>query len=493
MPKPPNPTGDLGAATRFQKVLADIRQRIERGALAPGEKLPTERRLADRYRCAQATVNKVVATLVAEGILIRTSPRTVVVAAVAPRQKKRLTVMSWIATEQIGSEVWDALRASFERRHPHVEVTALSIPFSIFQKRLVEMVGGGEAPDVVQIHNIWTSSLADVGALLPIDDKLSPALLTDHLTWKTNSNRYQGRTYSIDWALSPHLLFVNRVVLRRAGLDADRPPRTIDALIEMSDRIRACNLRENGEPVIGFANPTNENEATATFFLPIFHALGGALLGEQGDVTLASPTAVRAFATYRQLLLDSGCPFDLSAWDVRRLFAQNRVGFAIDGSMGRGFFRKQTGLGAAADANLTVVPVPKGSSGAPVTFCINHSLAITSQSTLKDEAVAFIEHLLSDRDLARRYYEEEGLIPARGSLFTLPEFRDSYAELVLEQAMSGMRVPTELPGFQTGLVFLTDAIRRILRDDVVIEQVIAEAARSVALVLRGSGRTGAAP
>jgi len=45
------------------------RSAIEKGDFAPGEKFPSERELADRYEVSRATANKVIATLVAEGLL----------------------------------------------------------------------------------------------------------------------------------------------------------------------------------------------------------------------------------------------------------------------------------------------------------------------------------------------------------------------------------------------------------------------------------------
>lgn len=50
--------------------IADLcREAIQAGDFAPGERFPSERELADRYEVSRATANKVISTLVAEGLL----------------------------------------------------------------------------------------------------------------------------------------------------------------------------------------------------------------------------------------------------------------------------------------------------------------------------------------------------------------------------------------------------------------------------------------
>lgn len=477
---------ERGKGGAFAGVLADLRARIERGELKAGERLPAERVLAERYGCAQATVNKAIATLLVEGLLARPSPRTVRVAALPGAARRRLTVMSWLSTEVIGGDTWASLRASFEARYPAVEIVSLSVPFPIFRQRLAELIGAGDAPDVMLIHDTWTSGLADGGALLRLDGRLSPELLADHLTWKTHLNRFRDASYAIDWGLAPRLLFVNRTVLRRAGLDPDRPPRTVDELRAAAAAVWQKRLVQDGEPVYGFAATGAEGEATATLVLPFIYAFGGALLDDRGRVALASPESAAALRWFRSLVREGGSPLELSAWDARRLFGRDRAAFYFDASMGRGFFRKESGLGAGADERFGFVPLPAGPLGRTVNLNTNHSLAIASQTTHPELALAFVEHILGDRELAVRYYEEEGLVPARGSFLTLPAFREPYAETVLEQAMLNARLPTSYPGFQPALVFLCDAIRRVLREDGPVEPILEEAARNLGVVFHGS-------
>lgn len=58
-------------ANRWRAIAADLRERIERGEWASGDRLPTNRQLMDHYdTTSQATVARAIAALVAEGVLV---------------------------------------------------------------------------------------------------------------------------------------------------------------------------------------------------------------------------------------------------------------------------------------------------------------------------------------------------------------------------------------------------------------------------------------
>lgn len=56
-------------AAKYDRIAADLRRRITEGELAPGERLPAETDLMDRYRVALNTVRRAVDMLAAEGLV----------------------------------------------------------------------------------------------------------------------------------------------------------------------------------------------------------------------------------------------------------------------------------------------------------------------------------------------------------------------------------------------------------------------------------------
>ncbi|KDN80949.1 GntR family transcriptional regulator [Kitasatospora cheerisanensis] len=70
---------------RYEEIAGELRQRIERGELRPGDRVPSTREITRRWNVAMATASKVLAELRGQG-LVRAVPGigTVVAEAAAP-------------------------------------------------------------------------------------------------------------------------------------------------------------------------------------------------------------------------------------------------------------------------------------------------------------------------------------------------------------------------------------------------------------------------
>ena len=164
---------------------------------------------------------------------------------------------------------------------------------------------------------------------------------------------------------------------------------------------------------------------------------------------------------------------------MRRLFAQDRLGFMIDGSAGRAFFRKESARGKAADADLLPAPLPLGATGVRLTRAGNHCLAVTQQSRLPEQSFAFINHVLASRDLARELYEQTGMIPARESLLAMPEYQEPYAKLLYDLMRNVHHLPTQAPWWSLAMVFLGDGLARCLQEQVDPAPILEETVRAI--------------
>lgn len=65
------PVGDEAPETLHRRILADIEERILSGAWRPGDRIPSEHELAQRYGCSRMTVNKALTQLARAGYVER--------------------------------------------------------------------------------------------------------------------------------------------------------------------------------------------------------------------------------------------------------------------------------------------------------------------------------------------------------------------------------------------------------------------------------------
>src|SRR3954470_7756905 len=66
--------GPGSSAPAYQRIAAAFRDQIRSGALRPGDQLPTEAEITDRFGVVRQTVRNGLAVLVAEGLIVARRP-----------------------------------------------------------------------------------------------------------------------------------------------------------------------------------------------------------------------------------------------------------------------------------------------------------------------------------------------------------------------------------------------------------------------------------
>jgi multiple sugar transport system substrate-binding protein len=108
-------------------------------------------------------------------------------------------------------------------------------------------VAADTPPDVTFVDGPQVAEWAERGALAPLDRRLEAVGITadDYFPPCWRQNYYDGHVWALTFCADPNFAFVwNKTVFRAAGLDADRPPRTIAELDRCADRIAT---REDGQ------------------------------------------------------------------------------------------------------------------------------------------------------------------------------------------------------------------------------------------------------
>ncbi|MEM9082024.1 MAG: ABC transporter substrate-binding protein [Planctomycetota bacterium] len=108
----------------------------------------------------------------------------------------------------------------------------------IDQKSMIA-IAGGKPPDIIGLWNFNIPAYAESGAIEPLDELAEAAgIRRDRYVeslWPLLTHR--GRLYSAVSTCGSVAMFYNRSILRDAGLDPERPPRTIEELDDMSERL----------------------------------------------------------------------------------------------------------------------------------------------------------------------------------------------------------------------------------------------------------------
>jgi ABC-type sugar transport system permease subunit/ABC-type glycerol-3-phosphate transport system substrate-binding protein len=176
----------------------------------------------------------------------------------------KLTV--WGMESNAESKDLDAEVAAFEVQHPGVTVIMLSMGAGAMNpQKLMTAIVGGVPPDLVLQGRFVIGDWASRGAFRPLDDLLqSDARSSDPLairkanfipaTWA--EAQYQGKVYAIPNDNDDRLLYYNRTLFKKAGLDPNNPPHTWEQMIVDAKKLTlhdaSGNLEQLGiDPLYG--------------------------------------------------------------------------------------------------------------------------------------------------------------------------------------------------------------------------------------------------
>jgi len=231
----------------------------------------------------------------------------------------------------------------------------------------------------IDIESDWVAEFSHKGLLL---DLTAEADGQRDLYMKWEPVTHQGRIYGYPWLLGTRVLFYNKDLMYRAGLDMDAPPKTWDEWVTQARAIHALD-----DDVFGFAANAFERHRLYKKYLPFFWSRGGVVFAEDGGGCLIdSDAGIQALEYYTQLcdvgLIETQRELDLA-------FQRGRIGFTISGDWLLGQLRRNPD---APNYGVTVFPAPEG--GKSISFAGGEYLVVPKQSPHAQEAQLFIDFLL---------------------------------------------------------------------------------------------------
>ena len=119
----------------------------------------------------------------------------------------------------------------YEKLHPDVEVKWEDVPWDVLQQKLIAAYSAGNPPDVVNLNMSWTIDFAEQGVLLPVDDLLSKDVLDLYFDQMLKGLSWKGKIYGLPWYTAVDVIFYNKEIFKKAGLDPKYPPKSWDEVL----------------------------------------------------------------------------------------------------------------------------------------------------------------------------------------------------------------------------------------------------------------------
>jgi multiple sugar transport system substrate-binding protein len=289
----------------------------------------------------------------------------------------------------------------------------------------------GTGPDVL-VGETQMPGFAFNGYLLPFPDKLAAKVRSEVIPGAYGPMEVDGKIYGIATYPGVNVLFWNKELLRKSGLDPDKAPATWAEWLEMCKKITAAG---NGE-FYGGGTYAGPNFGGSLRVGPFMMMAGGGFVDAKGNAAFNTKGNIEALSFIRELSKNSPVGAAAGAseggwWDALN---QGKIAYVVDGP-----WRLAAGTALGMDIGYSVLPIPGGGSPANVTIGAAF-YGVPTYAEHPEEAFAFIESLL-DKRVQDLVIENNNRPPVLKEYENDREFMSSYMAtffLALQGDVSGL-------------------------------------------------------
>lgn len=301
----------------------------------------------------------------------------------------------------------DGVIKEFEAANKGKEVASTTQPSEQLVSNFRTACQSKSGPDLDhQYSGPYTMQFVWEKCIAPLDGTLDPEEMKHVLPPQAlDIYKYQDKTWALPWYNAPIPLMYNKALFKKAGLDPEKPPATMDELITAAAALRKVGVTPWGYGVKNLTGIGNYSGMFNTQNLDDPRELLPVVLGEEKYTT----PKFSEWLTWTKEMIDAKVfnpdVTSLEYQDAMNMFLAGKCAFAITSSL--------TKFQAALKDDLGVMAPPKkgtGSLAGKVHFN-SHPLFITSFSEKKELAAKFLAYLHRPESL-NGMYKSAGFFPA---------------------------------------------------------------------------------
>ena len=158
------------------------------------------------------------------------------------------------AAAQVKIKLWHAMggaryeaitkdiSAGFNKLHPDYVLEPLFAgSYAETVTKGIAAIRAGDPPHILQVYEVGTQTMLDSGAIIPVTEvvKAGDIKWDDYFAPIMNYYTVGGKLSSMPFNSSTAILYYNKDVFKKAGLDPEKPPVTYKDVEEMGKKILA--------------------------------------------------------------------------------------------------------------------------------------------------------------------------------------------------------------------------------------------------------------
>ncbi|MFD2611183.1 ABC transporter substrate-binding protein [Paenibacillus gansuensis] len=279
----------------------------------------------------------------------------------------------------------------FEASHPNIKVKMTFVENSgntQASDKLLTAVAGGKAPDVALFDRFMVGSWAEKGSLEDLTDLIAKDGVKpeDYYPSVWKEVNYKDRVYAMPWNTDNRGMYYNKTLMKKAGLDPEQPPKTIEELDRMAEAMFVKGKNGKFEQV-GFIPWMGQG-----YLFTQGWNFGGQW-EKDGQLTPNDPRIVKAL----EWMVGYSKKYDTATMNAfsdaagqsgQNPFISGKVGFIFDGNWLLNDIEKYK-----ADFEWGVAPMPAPEGYPSITWAGGWSYIMPKGAKHRDEAWEFIKYV----------------------------------------------------------------------------------------------------
>jgi len=337
-------------------------------------------------------------------------------ASASAQEKVTIKYAFWGNPLAIGVE--EDILNEFHKEHPRIQVEPVAVAYADYHTKLLTMIAGGLAPDVMRIDSYYFADFMDAGALMPIDEYIQRDGIDLGLYYEVGlpDSSYNGKMYGLPWGTAPLYFAYNIKMFEDAGV---KPPEVGWTWEDFVEAARSIARGTGIERRYAFGAPFT----VIVYILPFIWSAGGDLFDvTRTKFTLDEPQTLARLNELGKFMQEGvfANPFELPSEEaVTRLFSQNLIAMRQAAAIEVLSMQQIEGL------NFDVIHWPTGKDVPQTTVVKSNTVGISISTKYPEEAWTFLKFLRAPGGPGDYLYAKAKRIPPTSKI---PELWDLYVD-----------------------------------------------------------------
>ena len=343
----------------------------------------------------------------------------------------------WTHEDQNRTALEKGFIEAFQKENPNITVNYVTYPSGKIKDILVAGFAANQGPDIFNIEINDSYPFVVNGRVAPVDPvaagyKNQKALVDAYLDKMLDPVTLDGKVYGLPLELTNWCVYLNKNIMRDAGLDPDKDaPLTWEAIAAVSEKIAVHNGEIITRRGFDFRYPYY-----LISWMPMVEQLGGQLVSDDGKTAIINDEAWLTALTYMRDFGPAGKNLGSPTYTAaRKIFDNNNNEIAMSLS---GLYQEQrmaaTNPAFASSDDWAVLPYPQWENAKNVVPChyYGHYYMVNAQKTKAQQTAAWklLGFMLSHSE---DYLREVAIIQPMKSLFESETFKNMPYSDVFEQ------------------------------------------------------------